>query len=313
MPADPSDRYATSILRPQLETAGLNSRQQSIVASDVRHRLNSLLTHWHDSPFRRTALLLGVEEASFYEPATVDLDIRSAVVVAVRNSLVEDLGADRPATPELTLRRPAITDSGMKSLTIAAINHLRKYDFAQLRVVPAVAGEDDLFGSLAVDFPNAWRSLSAIANASGVEVIFEAAAPPPLDLPPHSSCGKPAESHVQVVSSGIDPTLDDGLIGYLEQIKEKRCSLFFSDSFKSVTRNPIKLLYILEFVLSHGGSFVTHNYYFGQQYASRREPLLRPCHFNREVTAKLTNQAGLCDRHRQALDEIRSGLADAGL
>ena len=93
MPDDPSDRYVTSILRPQPQTAGLNSRQQSIVVSDARHRLNSLLTHWHDSPFRRTALLLGVEEASFYEPATVDLDIRSMVVVGVRNSLVEDLGA----------------------------------------------------------------------------------------------------------------------------------------------------------------------------------------------------------------------------
>ena len=125
MPDDPSDRYVTSILRPQPQTAGLNSRQQSIVVSDARHRLNSLLTHWHDSPFRRTALLLGVEEASFYEPATVDLDIRSMVVVGVRNSLVEDLADDRPATPALTIRRPAITDSGMKSLTIAAINHLR--------------------------------------------------------------------------------------------------------------------------------------------------------------------------------------------
>ena len=96
-----------------------------------------------------------------------------------------------------------------------------------------------------------------------------------IKLPPHSSNDSSMESVAYIVNSGMDPAFDSDLVNYLSHIKDKDCSLFFSDSFKGVTRNPQKLSYIIEFVLSHGGSFMTHNYYVGPAYASRRQRLLR--------------------------------------
>jgi hypothetical protein len=85
--------YAQSVLGPQLQSLGLTKSQRKIVAEDVTQRLESLLSHWSDVPFRRTVLAIGTEEASFWEPGSATLDIRSLVVVAVRNSLVTDLNA----------------------------------------------------------------------------------------------------------------------------------------------------------------------------------------------------------------------------
>ena len=88
--------YTQSVLLPQLRSLGLSKRQREIVLEDVSRRLESLLFHWGDQAFRRTILTLGTEEATFWEPQTASLEIRSLVVVTVRNSLIEDLG-DIPA------------------------------------------------------------------------------------------------------------------------------------------------------------------------------------------------------------------------
>ena len=50
--------YTQSLLEPQLQSLGLNKRQREIVVDDVTQRLESLLFHWSDLPFRRTILVL---------------------------------------------------------------------------------------------------------------------------------------------------------------------------------------------------------------------------------------------------------------
>src|SRR4051794_12836097 len=90
--------YTQSVLIPQLRSLGLSKRQWDIVADDVKQRLESILSHWGDRPFRRTILLLGTEEAVFWEPRTADIEIRSLVVVCVRNSLITDLNAQHAYT-----------------------------------------------------------------------------------------------------------------------------------------------------------------------------------------------------------------------
>ena len=92
--------YTQSVLLPQLRSLALSKRQREIVLEDVSRRLESLLFHWNDRAFRRTILMLGTEEATFWEPQAASLEIRSLVVVAVRNSLIEDL-----AHPSLIPRR----------------------------------------------------------------------------------------------------------------------------------------------------------------------------------------------------------------
>jgi len=304
----PTASYADSILSPQLRALGLNVAQESIVVSNVCVRLGSLLKHWQDRVFRQTALFPGVEEATFYDPETADLEVRAFVVVGIRNSLVEDLGASKPATSALKLRRPVLTDPRMRTVTLAAIEHFCKCDLAGLQPQSALASDEDVFGALSVEFPTAWRVLSLLANAAGSEVIFDPLNAPPAALPSTEYRAGVTGSMVTSVSSGIDPAFDSGLLSYLAQVKNKEVDLFFSDSFKAVTRNTQKLLRTIEFVLSNGAAFVTHNYYLAQNYASRRQTLLRPCHYVSEATAKLNNQRGLSERHKSALRWIRSQI-----
>jgi hypothetical protein len=80
--------YVRSLLLPQLRSLGLSKRQWEIVIEDVAQRLESLLSHWSDVHFRRAILVLGTEEASFRRPHSASIDIRSLVVVAVRNRAI---------------------------------------------------------------------------------------------------------------------------------------------------------------------------------------------------------------------------------
>ena len=151
--------YTQSLLLPQLRSLALSKRQREIVVEDVSRRLESLLSHWSDLAFRRTILILGTEEASFWEPYTASLEIRSLVVVAVRNSLIEDLGASHPYTKVLESRKKLLRDEQMPWITSEATKY---FEAANLDAVP-VQPKRDLFGDLRRRFPNAWHALSLLS------------------------------------------------------------------------------------------------------------------------------------------------------
>jgi hypothetical protein len=302
------DKYLKNVLRPQLDLCGLSASQQAILLLDVRTRLRSLAAHWHDVPFRQTVLLLGHEEAIFYEPASAVLNVRSLVNVAIRNSLLEDLAASKASVPELASAKPVLTDAGMGVLTKSAIEFFQTVGLEQMDATGSALPAPDIFGDLAKSFPRAWCSLSQLANSSAPEVFYvlPSAARPRL---PSSAplTGKP-KTEIAVVLSGMDPTFDPGLLAFLRLIEDGTVPFFFSDSFKAITRHPAKLCHILEFVLSHGAALVTHNYFLGPTSASRREPLLRPFHYSHEAKTKLVDQSGLTGQHRQALAWIKARL-----
>ena len=152
------DGYTQTLLLPQLRSLALSNRQQAIVVEDVSRRLKSLLFHWNDLEFRRTILILGTEEASFWEPQTAKLEIRSLVVVAVRNSLIEDLGASHPYTKMLESRKKQLRDEQMPSITSEATKYFEAADLDGAPVQP----KKDLFGDLPRRFPNAWHALALL-------------------------------------------------------------------------------------------------------------------------------------------------------
>jgi hypothetical protein len=149
------DGYTQTLLLPQLQSLALSKRQQAIVVEDVSRRLKSLLCHRNDLAFRRTILILGTEEASFWGPQTANLEIRSLVVVAVRNSLIEDLGASRPYTKMLESRKKQLRDEQMPSITSEATKYFEAADLDVVRFQP----DRDLFGDLPRRFPNALNYL----------------------------------------------------------------------------------------------------------------------------------------------------------
>ena len=132
---------------------------------DVRDRLTSVLSRWNDEAFRRPVLQTGIEEARFYQPASVELEIRALVVIAVRNSRVGDLNADVPATPGL---RHALADAEMPAITGQAIRYFSQIDLAALSEYLSPP-QNDVFGNLPAQYPTAWNAISHLAGLKGLE------------------------------------------------------------------------------------------------------------------------------------------------
>jgi hypothetical protein len=287
--------YTGSILVPQLRSLGLTKRQWEIVARDVTQRLESLLSHWSDVPFRRTVLAIGTEEASFWEPRSVSMEIRSLVVVAVRNSLVTDLNASHAYTKALRSRRELLPDRHMPWVTGEAIQYFQAVDLDTLQAPP----QRDMFGSLPRRFPNAWHVLSLLGNSAEREIACQLpmAEAEPMDL---SACRAGTLRHTEI-ESGIDPGLNEFLADVLKKVERKEIDPFISSSFKGITRNPEKLLAILDHILRCGGTILTPNYLLSPTYLARRDPLLRPAHFSFEIAPQFANPEGLGERHRAAL------------
>ena len=291
-------RYTQSLLVPQLRSLGLSKRQWEIVVEDVTQRLESLLSHWSDVTFRRTVLVLGTEEASFWRPHSANIEIRSLVVVAVRNSLIEDLGASHPYTKALRSRKKFLPDALMPWITSEAINAFQEVDLEDVQAQP----ERDVFGDLPRRFPNAWHVLSLLGNSWHNEIECNL----PMAESEHMNSSVSARDVQQhkVVASGIDPTLDDQLVEVLGMVKRRELDLFFSPSFKNITRNPKKLLSIIECVLQYGGTVLTPNYVLSPTNLARRNPLLRPIHNTSDLRMQITNTEGLSERHKDLLASL---------
>lgn len=291
-------RYTHSVLVPQLRSLGLSERQREIVVADVTMRLESLLSHWHELPFRRTILVLGTEEASFWEPRDASMEIRSLVVVGVRNSLVTDLNAAHAYTEALRSPKELLPDEVMPSITGEAIKYFQASNLDREHVQATT----DLFGSLPHRFPNAWHVFSILGNSSDMEIACQL---PMAEAKPmtFSADARMVERNV-VIESGIDPGFDSILAKMLRQIEQRELDLFVSSSFKGITRNPEKLISIIDHVLRYGGTVLTPTYFLSPVYVGRRNPLLRPAHSTSEIGPQITNPIGLTKRHMHALASI---------
>ena len=228
--------YTQTVLLPQLRSLALSKRQRAIVVEDVSRRLDSLLYHWSDLAFRRTILILGTEEASFWEPQTAGLDIRSLVVVAVRNSLIEDLGASHPYTKALESRKRQLRDEQMPSITSEATKY---FEEANLDVV-SVQPKNDLFGEVRRRFPTAWHALALLSGSSENEIACELPIMEAESM--ETSASEWKVQHHNVVASGIDPRLDAQLVDILRKIKLREAPVVFFAQLQIHYKKPTETL-----------------------------------------------------------------------
>ena len=290
--------FNNSVLVPQFRCLRLKPRQQELVIADVTRRLESALFHWNDLSFRNTILLLGTEEASFWNPRNTPLEVRALVVVAIRNSLIEDLGCGSHAyTKELRSIRDVLNDAQMPRLTGEAIKYFASVDLDDVQVAP----QQDIFGSLSRRFPNAWRALSLLGNSVDVEIEFSLtdSAPEPIDF----STVQCTPQHIQI-ESGISPTMNAFLMELLTAFQKREAQMMVVPSWKGITRNPEKLLHVIDHALHHEATIITPNYLISGTYLARRNPLLRPSHVADELPDQLSNPIGLTKRHRETLASI---------
>jgi hypothetical protein len=185
---------------------------------------------------------------------------------------------------------PWVTGEAIKYFQAAAL------DTAQIQA------SQDMFGSLPGRFPNAWHVLSLLANSSNDEITCELpmAITEPINVSNLRGC---TEGHT-VIESGIDPGIDRYLRDALRQIERRKAGALTTPSFKHITRNPGKLLSVIDHILRFGGAVLTPNYLLSPTYLARRNPLLRPIHCSNEMASRLANSKGLSQRHREALASL---------
>lgn len=287
---DPIKTYTKEVLAPRLDAYGASKDQRVTVLADVELRLLSLLWHWRDVPFRRTILLLGEEEGTFWEPSTASLEVRSLVVMGVRNSLIESLHA------EVRQRRPLIDDEQMALLTGEAINYFHNAALTQAARRPPF----DKFGTLRIRFPNAWQALSVLANSSYDDQPYRLNKQEAEPISALSSSTR-VSGRAVVVAGGMDLRLDTFLAESMADIRAGKAEGIITPSFARLSRNPAKLLSVMDHVLRHDCTFATANYAFSTRYVARRRPLLRPPHNIDDVVANETNMSGLSAWHKELL------------
>lgn len=327
------DAYLQGCLAPRLQAAGLSDDAMARVSCDVEQRLAAIISRWEAVDVRRTLLLPGIEEATFYGPSSVSLEIRALVVMGVRNSLIEDLASTDEAAQQFGVPGAVFSDAHIRELTADAVAFFSQVPPARLaRVVAPPLPHADPFGKLGTDYPLAWTALTHLATgpARGPQRACSYAPLPatPRTLPADAVTAldgatdgvSPLVEHPMstqypvLVASGMQPELDAVLRHVLHEIATGVCGMYFSDSFKGITRRPEKLYFVIEFVLSHGASLVTHNYYLSPAYVARRDiALLRPAHVTNEIWRKFGNETGLTRRHREALRAVAAQLAGARL
>ena len=299
----PIEEYLQQHLIPHLATRGLDDDQIRRVAEDIEYRLASVLCRWNDGYFREPILLLGEEEAAFWEPEDVDLAVRSLVVVAIRNSLLEDLASTTEAARRLGLERAVLPDGEMPLLTREAIRFFGSVDLArECRKIAVPPPDYDVFGNLPTKYPMSWRALGELASLSYGEVSY----PPVSARAPALQVGRPAELATGTmggvrVLSGIALEIEPELQRSLRLVRTGMYPGLFSDCFKMITRNPQKLFRVMEFVLANERAVVTHNYYLRNGYVSRRSPLVRPAHTLEEARTKFHDTTGLLPCHAETI------------
>lgn len=293
-------RYLDTLLMSQLREIGFTSPQARRISEDVDRRLRSLLAGWGDLPFRDIVLLLGAEDALWYDPQSVPLPIRALVVMGVRNSMLEDATATRPAVSALRAARVRISDSQIPTITAAACRFFGDYYAAHgTWDVQALPPERDVFRRLAGAFPRAWAWLQRLATLTELDVDLgdvplDFPAPPPEALPDQITL-------TPTVLSGYDPGIDRTLRQHLDLVRQGEREVLFSPTFKWLTRNPEKLLRVLESLLAWDAGLLTGNYCIHARYLARRARLVRPPHHEREIDSLLRNLDGLAPRHRNMI------------
>ncbi|MEV5036742.1 hypothetical protein MRBLBA21_001534 [Peribacillus frigoritolerans] len=303
------DTYIQDVLPSFFKKYNIPDDVIGIVANDIETRIYSCLSHWNDFEFRRVLLTTGLEEANFYEPRE-NIELRCFVVVAIRNSLFENLVSNRKAAMELGLKTTPIPDNDVKLFTQGAITHFKNIDFKMLCNNLSMADRKDIYIDLKEKYPVAWNALSELGKWSNKAQVFDSLqyglfTIEELQQIPIIHSEKKITTDIQ---SGIDDKLDKGLLEFLNGISLEQQPVFYTDCFKMLTRNIDKLLKVIEYVLRRECTFMTSNFYISNGYVAKRKDLIRPAHTTKDMEGNLNQFGGLRHTHLKAFKAVSQSM-----
>ncbi len=298
--------YIENILKPKLNNLGVSKSFIKRISDVIYLQANSLLRHWDNITFRKTLLLLGLEEGMFYEPKG-KTEIKSFVVMVIRNSPIETIQSN--SYTQAGMKRIA-TDKDIKSITSAAITYFNKQDFYAMSSYAKTLNLPDYYYESLRSHPVAADALYQTANSSSKLIDYpqtQVTIPYELsELELYTDNSYDIDKVITSVYDGYAPDLDPMLANILINLSSGNNGTFIVDCFKSVTRNFDKLMDIIEYLLTRGIPFVTANFYFENGHTEQRGKLLRASHTNAEKEYNLNQSKGLGYKHQQVINYFKT-------
>jgi hypothetical protein len=282
-----------------LTRAGVSDADAHSVGVDVIRRarmLAALPVDYFDvlvTPF--------LEEVSQHRPLSAPAWLRAAVVVAVRNSRLEDFHA---------------LQGTLRAADIAAITQAATEPLALLLKESGAPVSNNTLAGLDALYPRAWAALSTLsdltASKSGTERPYDMPQAPLPDLPgSHELIQAEKATGVRlmrggqsVIASGVDPRFDQALLAMMQQVKDGIAHVVPLSALSRLSRNSGKQLRVLEFLLAHGVTVLTTNYLLSPELVGvRARPLIKPDSYDLKRTMKQLR--GLGPTHTAWIKELR--------
>ncbi|MED7826586.1 recombinase family protein [Streptomyces chiangmaiensis] len=265
-------QFCHGALPDLLTGAGLSDDDARGVAVDVIRRARMLAA----LPANDFDVLVTpfIEEVSQHRPLSAPAWLRASVVVAVRNSRLEDFHA---------LGGP------LRAADITAVTEAATEPLALLLEEPGTPVSNNTLAGLDERYPRAWACLAALSDLMASDGSTERAcsmpqAPVP-DLPgSHEKIHAERATNVRplmagqgVVASGVDSRFDQALLAMMQQVKDGNAEVVPLSALSRLSRNSDKQLRVLDFLLAHGATVLTTNYLLSPDVvAVRSRPLVKP-------------------------------------
>lgn len=288
------------ILNEQFESFGITKKEALI--SVIKSQMLAILKHWNNKELRDIILLFGREEAEFYIP-DANLDIKSFVVVSIRNSLLETAGSS--FYQEYGFNRRLDDEKEFPIITKRAIAFFKNFDFTKAcRELMDVEINDCYFNNIQ-KYPLTKEILTKMVSTKKLETYFDKIniEPQKIEFPLNDNYKQKDE---YIVEDGYTNKFNQVLIDVLERTIKSKEKIFFVESFKYLSRNFEKNLKTMEYLLQNDISFVTFNYYISNSFVSRRKEFLRPSHDETKIPLKFKDLSGLSKKHKKALEIVKN-------
>ncbi len=279
------------------EHCGLDRDEAEQIGRDIFVRAEAFATL--DRGAQRTLSAPFLEEVVTYQPEEASLELKAAVTVVMRNSLLETVHAGG------TLKA-----GGIKALTThGAVILALVLDRGQSS---ETLDQPNPFADLPTRYPRAWTALAAVADAVASGGGRHAYRMPDAPVPPMPAVDdavevKRSKDHeLAVIQSAIDPVLNKHLVEGITRVIETQVPIYVA-SLSRLSRNMDRLLYLIELLLAHDISIVTTNYLIrsGDVWV-RKGRLLHPDSHNE--TSGLDDLTGLSGSHRRMVEGVREGM-----
>lgn len=298
--------YLNEVLYNQIKNFKIEEKYINEIIQSIRIRMYSMIKNWNDIKLRKALLLVTEEEGTFYEP-NASKDIKCFVVATIRNSKIETIGSSNCKAMGLD---KYISDRDIKDITQNAIKYFKKQRLEELSVKIQKYDIDDFYGDIIKKYPMSWNAIMELANTKSKEVEFRGLEEK-VKLNIEVTKGEIQTSEVNseaIVEDGISSKYNEKLIEIMNAIENGKLNLFFTDSFKLVTRNFEKLLKTIEFVLQNDKIFITCNYMISNGYVAKRLDLLKATHTGLDTPNKAKITKGLPKTYANILNSIANQI-----